>query len=136
MELLQIITGLLCIGAIVYLVYQIKDLYHAFQDSENFKDFLANKDYEKERLLKVCNRLTDKNSKVIKENETLKDELKTYRDCIKDADKCFEFYITRLEDKIRKLEDENKELKDDYRFVQDELIDYQLNDYLEDEGCK
>tara|TARA_R100000734_G_C3294541_1_gene85888 strand:+ start:602 stop:988 length:387 start_codon:yes stop_codon:yes gene_type:complete len=111
MDLLQIITGLLCIGAIVYLVYQIKDLYHAFQDSENFKDFLANKDYEKERLLKVCNRLTDKNSKVIKENETLKGELKTYHDCIKDADKCFEFYITKLEDKIRKLEDENKELK-------------------------
>jgi len=75
MDLLQIITGLLCVGTIIYLVYQIKDLYHAFQDSENFKDFLANKDYEKERLLKMCNNLTDRNSKLIKENENLKSEL-------------------------------------------------------------
>ena len=54
MDLLQIITGLLCVGTIVYLVYQIKELYYAFNDSENFKDFLANKDYHKERLLKTC----------------------------------------------------------------------------------
>tara|TARA_R100001163_G_C4996674_1_gene147339 strand:+ start:535 stop:813 length:279 start_codon:yes stop_codon:yes gene_type:complete len=75
MDLLQIITGLLCVGTIVYLVYQIKELYHAFQDSDNFKDFLANKDYEKERLLKVCNKLTDRNSKLIKENQKLKDKI-------------------------------------------------------------
>ena len=70
MDLLQIITGLLCVGTIIYLVYQIKELYYAFNDSENFKDFLANKDYHKERLLKTCDRLTTKNSKITKENRS------------------------------------------------------------------
>tara|TARA_R100001129_G_scaffold126302_2_gene88526 strand:- start:94 stop:456 length:363 start_codon:yes stop_codon:yes gene_type:complete len=111
MDLLQIITGLLCVGAIVCLAYQIKELHHAFKNTDNFKDFLSNNDYDNQKLKVELDILEDKYLSLQKENETLKDELKTYRDCIKDADKCFEFYITKLEDKIRELEDENRKLK-------------------------
>tara|TARA_R100000322_G_scaffold31557_1_gene20212 strand:- start:13550 stop:13858 length:309 start_codon:yes stop_codon:yes gene_type:complete len=85
MDLLQIITGLLCVGTIVYLVYQIKELYHAFQDSDDFKDFLANNEYHKERLLKKCHELTDRNSKLIKENQKLEDENRKLKEKLTEA---------------------------------------------------
>ena len=100
MDLLQIITGLLCIGTIVYLVYQIKELYHAFQDSDDFKDFLAQKDYNKERLLKVCDRLTDKNGKIIDQLKSVTDE----NDRLKKV-------ISNLELENNLLEEENRKLK-------------------------
>ena len=68
MDLLQIITGLLCVGAIIYLIYQIKELYHAFKNTDNFKDFLENKDYDKERLITEIKSLKE-------ENKNLKAEL-------------------------------------------------------------
>ena len=107
MDLIQIITILLCVGAIIYLVYQIKELYHAFQDSDNFKDFLANKDYEKERLLKVCNRLTDKNSKVIKENRNLKVE----NENLKAENKSLKDELEALKNAQDYILDQNRKLK-------------------------
>ena len=72
MDLLQIITGLLCVGAIIYLIYQIKELYHAFKNTDNFKDFLENKDYDKEKLLAEIKSLKE-------ENKNLKAELMAYQ---------------------------------------------------------
>ena len=98
MDLIQIITILLCVGSIAYLSYQLKELYYLFQDSENFKDFLSNKDF-------VSN-LKDYNYSLKNEIKNLEDELKTYRDCMKDnikVDKITLSYITKLEAENRKL---------------------------------
>ena len=72
MDLLQIITSLLCVSAIIYLIYQIKELYHAFKNTDNFKDFLENKDYNKEKLLAEIKSLKE-------ENKYLRDELREYQ---------------------------------------------------------
>lgn len=74
MDLLQIITGLLCVGAIVCLAYQIKELHHAFKNTDNFKDFLSNNDYDNQKLKVELDILEDKYLSLQKENETLKYE--------------------------------------------------------------
>ena len=77
MDLLQIITGLLCVGAIVCLAYQIKELHHAFKNTDNFKDFLSNNDYhtittENQKLKVELDILEDKYRSLQEENKNLK----------------------------------------------------------------
>ncbi len=76
MDLLQIITGLLCIGAIVCLAYQIKELHHAFQNTDNVKDFLSNNDYDNQKLKVELDILEDKYLLLQEENRKLKNKLK------------------------------------------------------------
>ena len=93
MDLLQIITGLLCIGAIVCLAYQIKELYHAFKDSDNFKDFLANKNSAIDYMLHQNENIYENLKNVAEENKRLKK------------------VISNLELENIQLEEENRKLK-------------------------
>ena len=93
MDLLQIITGLLCFGAIVCLAYQIKELYHAFKDSNDFKHFLANKNSAIDYMLHQNENLYEGAKNVAKENEK------------------FQQKITNLKCEIAELEEENRKLK-------------------------
>ena len=120
MDLLQIITGLLCVSAIVCLAYQIKELHHAFKNTDNFKDFLSNNDYDNQKLKVELDILQDKYLSLQKEyNELnhisgitgmedektidrLKDENKILDKVIADYEK--ENYEQRIQ--IKKLETE------------------------------
>ena len=120
MDLLQIITGLLCIGAIVCLAYQIKELHQVFKNTDNFKDFLSNNDYDNQKLKVELDILQDKYLSLKKEyNELnhisgitgmedektidrLKDENKILDKVIADYEK--ENYEQRIQ--IKKLETE------------------------------
>ena len=80
MDLLQIITGLLCVGAIVCLAYQIKELHHAFKNTDNVKDFLSNNDYDNQKLKVELDILEDKYLSLQEANKILKEENKYLRD--------------------------------------------------------
>ena len=105
MDLLQIITGLLCVGAIVCLAYQIKELHHAFKNTDNIKDFLSNNDYDNQKLKVELDILEDKYRSLQKEYNELNHISG----------------ITGMEDEktINRLEDENRKLK--------EKLDYLIN---------
>ena len=120
MDLLQIITGLLCVGAIVCLANQIKELHQVFKNTDNFKDFLSNNDYDNQKLKVELDILQDKYLSLKKEyNELnhisgitgmedektidrLKDENKILDKVIADYEK--ENYEQRIQ--IKKLETE------------------------------
>jgi hypothetical protein len=79
MDLLQIITGLLCVGAIICLAYQLKELHHAFKNTDNFKDFLSNNDYDNQKLKVELDILEDKHLLLQKENRQLEEENKSLK---------------------------------------------------------
>ena len=101
MDLLQIITGLLCIGAIVCLAYQIKDLYHAFKNTDNFKDFLSNNDYDNQKLKIELDILEDKHLLLQEENRQLEEENKSLKVKLEGFKNAHDF-IVRENHKIRK----------------------------------